>query len=123
MYRVSLLPKPRSLRYKFENPTFLHRWPTVKNHIITVGLTTTLILVSSCSDKGSVSGSDKLGKAKANFERACSTCHSLDVPLARSKSAEGWKQSVHNMRIKGAALSEAEGDAVAEYLHSIRPIK
>lgn len=77
--------------------------------------------LAACSGKSG--DPDRLAKAKANFERACAACHSLDVPLGLAKSAEGWKKTVHNMRIKGAALSEAEGDGVAEYLYSIRPVK
>jgi len=73
----------------------------------------------SCSEKSASTGED-LSAAKADFERACSACHSLDVPLGVTKSAEGWEDAVKRMKDKGAAMDHKSVERVAKYLYSIR---
>lgn len=63
---------------------------------------------------------DKLSDARERFEQACSRCHSLDLPLHRRKSLEGWRQTVRAMRAHGARLTDEEADEVARYLTQIR---
>lgn len=78
-----------------------------------------MVLLAGCSEtKG---GGDESAKAKADFERACTSCHFADVALSKVKTKDEWKATVQRMRVKGAALSHDEGERVALWLHSQRP--
>lgn len=60
--------------------------------------------------------------AKAIFESKCSICHSLDWPLERKKTREGWKDTVKRMRKKtaGNVISDEDEQIIVEYLTKIR---
>lgn len=58
---------------------------------------------------------------RALFERVCSGCHPLDVPLSKNRDLKGWRQTVLAMRDRGAPLSESEAERVARYLAGVRP--
>lgn len=78
-----------------------------------------LAVAAGCSEnKG---GGDDSAKAKADFERACTTCHFADVALSKTKTKDEWKATAQRMRVKGAALSHDEAERVALWLHSQRP--
>jgi len=79
-----------------------------------------LLLVGPACDRGTAPLGDRLPEARSSFERACSGCHPLDVPLRRHKSLEGWKKTVAEMRGKGASLTAQEAEDVARYLAQIR---
>jgi mono/diheme cytochrome c family protein len=63
---------------------------------------------------------EKLADARSRFERVCSGCHPLEVPLRRHKSLSGWRATVAEMRNKGAVLTDAEAEEVARYLAQTR---
>lgn len=60
--------------------------------------------------------------AKAIFESKCSICHSLDWPLERRKTADGWKETVKRMRSKtaGNVISNEDEKIIVEYLTNVR---
>lgn len=60
--------------------------------------------------------------AKAIFESKCSICHSLDWPLERRKTNEGWKETVKRMRKKtaGNIISDEDEKIIVEYLTRVR---
>ena len=61
--------------------------------------------------------------AKNLFEAKCSTCHGTDRPLAASKSAADWLETVRRMSGKKPGnLSEAEAAGIAAYLAITRPL-
>lgn len=54
--------------------------------------------------------------ARASFERACSQCHALETVLRTPRTAGQWRAQVDAMLAKGAKLSDAEAEAVIDYL-------
>jgi len=60
--------------------------------------------------------------AKAIFESKCSMCHSLDWPLERRKTVDGWKETVKRMRKKtaGNVISDEDEKIIVEYLTKVR---
>ncbi len=59
--------------------------------------------------------------ARAVFEARCSRCHSLDRPLKKNKSRDGWKKTVYRMkRYAGGAISEDDAEQIVEYLVRVR---
>jgi mono/diheme cytochrome c family protein len=62
--------------------------------------------------------------AKSTFVTKCSTCHSTDRPLGKSKTAADWLSTVKRMAEKKPGhLSDQEIAAVAAYLALERPAK
>ena len=59
---------------------------------------------------------ESLTKAKAVFERACGTCHSLDRPLSKTFDRAGWEKTVERMHANGAQVSVEEQAQVVAYL-------
>jgi mono/diheme cytochrome c family protein len=60
---------------------------------------------------------------KNTFEAKCSTCHGIDRPLGKSKSAADWLATVQRMSGKKPGhLTEAEAADIAAYLAIIRPL-
>jgi len=49
-------------------------------------------------------------------ETRCTACHSLDRVTSAKKSADDWASNVKRMVAKGAELSDAEQQAVIQYL-------
>jgi mono/diheme cytochrome c family protein len=61
--------------------------------------------------------------AKNLFEAKCSGCHGLDRPLAVSKGAADWLETVRRMSGKKPGdLTEAEAAGIAAYLAITRPL-
>src|SRR5271165_2209203 len=56
------------------------------------------------------------GKAKATVESACSDCHGLDKIVDNPETSVKWRATVNKMVRKGAMLTDAEIDAVVDYL-------
>jgi cytochrome c5 len=54
--------------------------------------------------------------AKALFEGKCGTCHSIDRPKAKNKSAAEWEKTVMRMKSNGCSLSNDEAKAIIDYL-------
>jgi mono/diheme cytochrome c family protein len=60
---------------------------------------------------------------KNTFEAKCSTCHGIDRPLGKSKSAADWLATVQRMSGKKPGhLTEAEAADIAAYLSITRPL-
>lgn len=53
---------------------------------------------------------------KAAFESICKTCHGLDRPLSKLKTADEWKATVARMVKNGAAVTDAQQGQIAAYL-------
>ena len=58
---------------------------------------------------------------RALTEERCTKCHSLERVEAAKRTPEEWKTNVERMVGKGAELSEAEQEAVIEYLSEAYP--
>jgi len=58
---------------------------------------------------------------QALTQERCATCHSLDQVQQAKKTQDGWKTTVERMVAKGAQLTQAEQDAVIEYLAKTYP--
>ncbi|MGD1073216.1 MAG: helix-hairpin-helix domain-containing protein [Bryobacteraceae bacterium] len=56
------------------------------------------------------------GSAKKTVENACGDCHGLDKIVDNPESSVKWRATVNRMVRKGAMLSDAEIDAVVDYL-------
>jgi competence ComEA-like helix-hairpin-helix protein len=56
------------------------------------------------------------GAAKKTVENACGDCHGLDKIVDNPETSEKWRATVNRMVRKGATLSDAEIDAVVDYL-------
>ena len=57
------------------------------------------------------------GGAKALVEKTCGTgCHSVEVVTSQRMSEKEWNAVVQNMVARGAQASDAEVDAIVEYL-------
>lgn len=50
------------------------------------------------------------------LEARCTGCHSLDAVQTASKSEAEWASTIDRMIAKGADLTDAEAQALAEYL-------
>jgi putative heme-binding domain-containing protein len=56
------------------------------------------------------------GPGKADFQRICSVCHSVEMATGQRMSREDWSAVVNDMVGKGAQGSSAELDNVVTYL-------
>jgi putative heme-binding domain-containing protein len=56
------------------------------------------------------------GKGRAEFQRICSNCHSLDIATAQRLSKTDWAGTVRDMVSRGAQGSSAELRNVVRYL-------
>ena len=60
---------------------------------------------------------------KAEFERVCTKCHTLDPVLRKNRSVEEWKETVERMKMRGAKVEEWMVGDFAIHLAHIRPPK
>lgn len=74
-----------------------------------------VVLVFACERKPEPLG-DRLADVRSRFEKVCSGCHPAEVPLRRRKSLSGWRDTVAEMRGKGAPLTDREAEEIAQYL-------
>jgi hypothetical protein len=60
--------------------------------------------------------------AKAIFESRCSVCHSLDWPLEKRKSRDGWKETVKRMKARtvGDTITSEDENVIVDYLSRLR---
>jgi mono/diheme cytochrome c family protein len=56
------------------------------------------------------------GTGRAEFERACTQCHSLETVLKTRRTRAQWEAKLDAMIAKGAKLSDADFDLIAAYL-------
>ena len=62
-----------------------------------------------------------LESARNIFETECSNCHSLDRPLKKSKSRQGWEKTVNRMKSYASGMiSNEEAATIVEYLVRVR---
>lgn len=90
------------------------------HHYVTIAAL--LFQLTACTGRQEGLG-EKVPDVKADFEKICSACHSADIPLARTKTLEGWRQTVNRMKAKGMEIPDAKASEIAEYLFSIRGVK
>ncbi|MEW6263306.1 MAG: hypothetical protein AB1641_09525 [Thermodesulfobacteriota bacterium] len=61
---------------------------------------------------------------KALFEEKCSRCHETNRALIKTKTLDGWKDTVKRMMgKKNAAISKQEAELITQYLFGIRGTK
>ena len=56
------------------------------------------------------------GAAKSVLERACGSCHGVDVFFGRTGDEQTWARATANMVRFGAEVTDAEFDQIVEYL-------
>lgn len=57
------------------------------------------------------------GPEKSLFEKKCSLCHSLQRPLSKTKTREGWQETVTRMIAdRGASITGEEAEMIIDYL-------
>ena len=55
--------------------------------------------------------------AKAFFEQKCSTCHSIDRPKSKKKTAKEWESTVMRMKnVNGCPITDEEAKIIIDYL-------
>ncbi|MCL5061887.1 MAG: photosystem P840 reaction-center cytochrome c-551 [Nitrospiraceae bacterium] len=55
--------------------------------------------------------------AKALFEQKCSTCHSIDRPKSKKKTAKEWESTVMRMKnVNGCPITDEEAKIIIDYL-------
>ena len=59
----------------------------------------------------------------ATYKRACLVCHDADIIEQQKLSKTGWTRSVEKMMRWGAAIPDAEKEALVDYLASRFPPK
>jgi mono/diheme cytochrome c family protein len=76
-----------------------------------------LVVFTGCSKKSTDNG-DGTPDGEHLVQERCASCHGLDRVYDADKDEQGWEESVDRMIEKGTPLSEAERQAVIEYLSS-----
>src|SRR5262245_13462447 len=61
------------------------------------------------------------GAGEATYRRACLVCHDADIIAQQKLSKTGWTRSVEKMMRWGAAVSDADKDALVDYLAANHP--
>lgn len=56
------------------------------------------------------------GPGKDVVQKVCTSCHDIDVAIARRRTKDGWQRSVDDMVSRGADGTDAEMAAVVAYL-------
>lgn len=57
---------------------------------------------------------------KAEFERVCTGCHSLDPVMKKHRDMAEWRETVHRMKVRGAKLEDWMLEDFPIYLAHIR---
>jgi quinoprotein glucose dehydrogenase len=63
------------------------------------------------------------GPGRATTQKVCSGCHAAEIVLGHRDTKEGWEQIVSNMVEKGANGTDAEFNAIIDYLATYLPKK
>lgn len=61
--------------------------------------------------------------ARGLFEQKCSVCHSIEKPKSQKKTKAEWHATVLRMKGHGAALTDEDVGAIADYLARTYPKK
>ena len=56
------------------------------------------------------------GPGKDTFQRVCSGCHLTSVATSQRKTADGWTDTIIEMRTRGANASDDEFEQIVQYL-------
>lgn len=59
-------------------------------------------------------------EVKAEFERVCTGCHSLDPVMRNHRDVAGWRETVLRMKVRGAKLEDWMIEDFPLYLAHIR---
>ena len=92
----------------------------VKTTCLLIGLTASILVLSGCDKQPEPMGEKLITVSKTDFESHCQRCHSLEVPLRRNKSLEGWRETVTRMKEKGLEVTPEAAENIAKYLASVR---
>jgi cytochrome c5 len=60
---------------------------------------------------------------ETTYQRACLVCHDADMIAQQRLSKTGWTRSVEKMMRWGAAVTDADKDALVDYLVSKHPAR
>ncbi|MFM6932921.1 MAG: hypothetical protein ACKOUT_11845 [Novosphingobium sp.] len=75
--------------------------------------------VMSASADPSIAAGQKafaMGPEKAKVVAACSNCHAPTIITSKKFTADQWGEKVEQMIARGAKVSDADFDAVVDYL-------
>jgi quinoprotein glucose dehydrogenase len=77
----------------------------------------TLLAFALSHDNANVSSLSNMGSTRPrSAEQVCGQCHSFDVVTRSHRSHKQWQAQIESMIAKGARISNAEFDAIADYL-------
>jgi quinoprotein glucose dehydrogenase len=77
----------------------------------------TLLAFALSHDKTAMSLLSSVGAAAPrSAEQVCGQCHSFDLVMQTRRSHKQWEAQIESMIAKGARISNAEFDAIADYL-------
>jgi hypothetical protein len=77
----------------------------------------TLLAFALSHDNANVSALSNMGSTRPrSAEQVCGQCHSFDVVTRSHRSHKQWEAQIESMIAKGARISNAEFDAIADYL-------
>lgn len=65
----------------------------------------------------------RASEGKAVLERACLSCHGVDMIEGQRLSAAGWTREVDKMVRWGASVSDADKGALVDYLATTYPVR
>ena len=60
--------------------------------------------------------SKRIGEGKKTFEKSCTTCHKIDIPLAKTMGRDQWNARIDDMVSKGLKISADDRALVVDYL-------
>lgn len=85
---------------------------------VTVGLAATSVALAA-ENANQTAGQP----VRDTFEQVCSACHSPDVVMDKRLDRKGWEVVVRTMVGRGATASDAEAEAIIDYLATTYPRK
>jgi len=78
---------------------------------------------ASHAANGGVSAAASTDAGAATYKRACQTCHDADIIEQQRLSKTGWTRSVEKMMRWGAQVTDADKEALVDYLVSRFPAR
>ena len=73
-------------------------------------------LASAQQPPAGTPGDDNDAEMKKLVERACTSCHSIEMVTTAQKDKDEWTDVIRNMVSYGAEVKEAQVPVLAEYL-------
>lgn len=70
-----------------------------------IALSAAIELLPACNGEMAKLSRDR-GIVKAEFERVCTGCHSLDPIMNKNRDFAGWLETVERMKVRGAKLED-----------------